>query len=138
MQLTALSPHGRAPLSSQHSFRYLAETFSLCLPFSKACFMLGAPSAVVLQSAISYLPLSGSLSHSTPLSHSPCPHSSPELPSCLSPTPPHHPVSHTHLLFTLISKCAPSPELKTSCDMRHSPEICACQTGTWAPVYEAD
>lgn len=57
VQLTALSPCGRAPLSSQHSFRYLAETFSLCLPFSKACFMLGAPSAVVLQSAISYLPL---------------------------------------------------------------------------------
>lgn len=88
VQLTALSPHGRAPLSSQHSFRYLAETFSLCLPFSKACFMLGAPSAVVLQSAISYLPLSRSLSHSTPLSHSPWPHSSPELPNCLSPPSP--------------------------------------------------
>ena len=86
VQLTALSPRGRAPLSSQHSFRYLAETFSLCLPFSKTCFMLGAPPAVVLQSAISYLPLSGSLSHSSSLARSPCPHSSPELPSCLSLT----------------------------------------------------
>lgn len=42
VRLTALSPSGRAPLSSLHSFRYLAETFSLCLPFSKTCFMLGA------------------------------------------------------------------------------------------------
>lgn len=51
VQLTALSPPGRAPLSSRHSFRYLAETFSLCLPFSKTCFMPGA-----LQTYCSNLP----------------------------------------------------------------------------------
>lgn len=92
MRLTALSPSARAPLSSQHSFRYLAETFSLCLPFSKTCFMLGAlqPSRCNLLTAS----LSLSLSAHTYL---------PDLlPRFLFLIPLHYLVSHIPLFYTLI------------------------------------
>lgn len=115
MWLTALSPSGLAPLSSQHSFRYLAETFSFCLPFSKTCFMPGALSAVVLKSLTPLSPplsLSPSLSffHSSSLSHSFCPHSSTKPASSLffprpalshppSPSMSHPSVFHSNFLL---------------------------------------
>lgn len=121
MRLTALSPSGRAPLSSQHSFRYLAETFSLCLPFSKTCFMLLAlqPSRCNLRTA----PL---LSLSFSLSLSLCPHISQTcfLAFPFSAPPPPQPVSHILLSSTLISPYYSSSELKILHHLCCVPEIC--------------
>lgn len=95
MRVTALSPSGRAPLSSLHSFRYLAETFSLCLAFSKTCFMLGAlqPSCRSLLAA----PLSPCLSFFLP----------PSLSTHLPNLPPHF----LFLVTSFASPCRSHPSL---------------------------
>lgn len=108
VRLTALSPSGRAPLSSQHSFRYLAETFSLCLPFSKTCFMLGAPSAVVLLTSplsvvLSFPPLYLILSAHTSLSKLAWPPSPPH-PS-IAPPLTSSPSQKSELKVHIVKRC---------------------------------
>lgn len=140
MQLTALSPSGCAPLSSQHSFRYLAETFSLCLPFSKTCFMQGAPSAVALQSPHS-LPLflvALSISFSLPTQ---------QLASSLSlfllPAPPSACLSHSAPLYSNFLLQSQLAIEDTMTHVLHPRRVCAFETdrkgvGHAAPGIQAE
>lgn len=114
MQLTPLSRSGRARLSSRHSFRYLAETFSFSVAFSKTCFIKG-----VFQPASS-LPLSTSfprVSFSLCVNLLPCHR-------ILLPSP-HH---------ALISSHYPIPGLKriATC-VAPKPILCVSRKGPSAP-----